>query len=143
MTKQKKYVVSCLAAVCILGLTGCGRDGGMGTTENTERMSNSTENMRDNAEDNTGNMTETDSNRYNTDQDRTDETGALNDLGDGVIDGVEDIGEGIKNGAEDIGDGIRDSVDQLGDDIENHTETDMENNKTSHVTQNGKVEMVQ
>jgi len=40
--------------------------------------------------------------------------GALNDVGNGVREGVEDIGNGVREGVEDIGNGVREGAEDIG-----------------------------
>lgn len=147
MRKMKLYAIGCLMALCILCLSGCGNDHTAGTTEKTEKSRSSTEKekTRNKTETTTetdqiknsdqktkSNMTnETDPNKENRKEQTETDTGALEEIGDGIIDGVKDVGEGIKDGIEDVGEGMKDSADDI------KREWDKNETETFHVTEDG------
>ena len=49
----------------------------------------------------------------NTNQGNNNGTNAVEDMGDGIIDGAQDVGDGIIDGAEEIGDGVKKSMDDM------------------------------
>lgn len=98
MKQLKKTAVWVLCVCAILGMTACG----------TKR-----ENV------NTGDKTNTESTDNNMNN-ATEGTGVDNN-GDGVLD---DVGDGIRNGVEDVGDGIRDGAEDLKDDVTNDANRD-------------------
>ncbi len=137
MKKSKLCLAGCLAALCVVGLSGC-------TDKDADKM---TEKTPLSTESETVEEEETEKEERETArQTDTDETGVLEDAGEKIKDGAEDAAEGIKDAAEDIGDGIKDGVDDMGEELEDdaeETQTETKSRMTSHVTENGVLESLQ
>ena len=99
MKKQRIYILAlcCLLLCCF---TACGRD------KNDSNNNSITQGIKNK---NTITPTPTDT--------PATPTVAPDNMGDGILDGVEDAGEGIINGTEDVIDGVGNAVEDIGDGI--------------------------
>lgn len=96
MKKQRIYILA-LCCLLICGFTACGRDK---NDSNNNSVTEGTQNQ------NTTTPTPT-----------TIPTVTPDNMGDGILDGVEDAGKGVINGTEDVIDGVGNAVDDIGNGI--------------------------
>ena len=98
MKKQRIYILA-LCCLLLCGFTACGRDK---NDSNNNSVTEGTQNQ------NTATPSPTTTPLP---------TNSPDNMGNGILDGVEDVGDGVINGAEDVIDGVGNAVDDIGDGI--------------------------